>query len=127
MRRGRLNIKFRIALYSALCALVIVFVLCALSCKRQRNPVVIFQLSDISTSATPFGSGEKEMMVTVFVYGEVKRPGAYRLSRGSRKYLAIEKAGGPTAISDFSGLKLFGEVEQGEMIFVPARKSSKGK
>jgi hypothetical protein len=93
--------------------------LCFSSCGSEKKPVVLIQFYDGSSSPEPFGNEGHE--VTVLVYGEVKKPGAYRLPRGARKLNAIEMAGGVTAASDLSGLKLFSLVEPGEMIFIPTR------
>lgn len=107
------------AVAAIICVLALATVLCIYSCSRDEKPVVLLQMSDLVASSPPFG--DEELEISCSVYGEVRKPGIYRLRRGSRKYQVIDAAGGPTAQADLSEIRLFGELESGENIIVPAR------
>lgn len=57
----------------------------------------------------------------VYVCGEVKRPGVYRLSGGARVYEALDMAGGLTEEAEDTALNQARVLTDGEEIRVPAR------
>ncbi len=59
--------------------------------------------------------------IVVHISGGVKRPGVYKLPRGSRIYEAIDMAGGPVKVADLDALNLAEILNDGEKILVPIR------
>jgi competence protein ComEA len=59
--------------------------------------------------------------VTVHVAGAVRRPGVYRLKRGSRVDDAVRLAGGAVARADLSAVNLAAVAEDGRQVLVPVK------
>jgi competence protein ComEA len=57
--------------------------------------------------------------VYVHVAGAVRRPGLYRVPRGSRIATALERAGGPTRRAELSAVNLAAQVQDGQQVLVP--------
>jgi competence protein ComEA len=57
--------------------------------------------------------------VYVHVAGAVRRPGLYRVPRGSRIATALERAGGPTRRAELSAVNLAAPVQDGQQVLVP--------
>ena len=57
----------------------------------------------------------------VHVCGEVKSPGVYCMPPETRKFQAVEAAGGMTAQADLAAINLASKIVDGEQIFVPKR------
>ena len=57
----------------------------------------------------------------VHVAGEVRRPGLYRLSAGSRVAGALERAGGPGRRAELAAVNLAATLEDGQQVVVPRR------
>lgn len=93
----------------------------AFSCGKKKDPIVILQIPELSSPEEPFGNKGNGTVITVYVYGEVKKPGQYSLPRGSLAIRALEEAGGPGPGADLSTMRLFREISPGEMIFIPSR------
>ncbi len=64
--------------------------------------------------------------VTIYVVGEVKRPGLYHLPLDSRLVDAIRAAGGATAKADLQAINLAAIAEDGTEIVVPSIGESSG-
>ncbi len=62
----------------------------------------------------------QEAVLYVYVCGCVKNPGVYLLSEGSRRFQAIEAAGGISEGGSAEFLELAGELTDGERIYVPS-------
>ena len=62
--------------------------------------------------------------ITVYVIGEVKRPGLYRLPLDARLVSAIRLAGGATPQADLAAINLAAVAEDGTEIVVPAKNES---
>jgi competence protein ComEA len=60
-------------------------------------------------------------LLVIDVAGAVRRPGLYRLRRGSRIDDAIAAAGGPTAKAQLDAVNLAAPVADGEQVAVPGR------
>ncbi|MBN2407508.1 MAG: SLBB domain-containing protein [Elusimicrobia bacterium] len=60
-------------------------------------------------------------MVYVHVDGAVKKPGLYRVKKGSRIGQAVETAGGLTQDADLAGINLADRVRDGQKITVPLK------
>jgi competence protein ComEA len=69
--------------------------------------------------ADPAGGAAGE--VTVHVAGAVRRPGVYRLKRGSRVDDAVRLAGGAVARADLSAVNLAAVAEDGRQVLVPLK------
>ncbi len=63
---------------------------------------------------------EKESYLQVYVTGEVKAPGVYKLQEGARVYEAVEMAGGVLATADLRRLDMARRLQDEETVFVPA-------
>lgn len=57
----------------------------------------------------------------VHVAGEVRRPGLFRVPRGSRAAAAIHMAGGPTRRAELAAVNLAQPLEDGQQVIVPRR------
>ena len=57
----------------------------------------------------------------VDVAGEVRRPGLYRVARGSRVAVAVGLAGGFTRAADSTQVNLAAPLQDGQQVIVPAR------
>jgi competence protein ComEA len=78
------------------------------------------------TVAEDEDSPEDSQLITgcyVHVCGEVKSPGVYCLPPETRKFQALDAAGGMTAQADSAALNLASKIVDGEQIFVPKRRS----
>lgn len=62
----------------------------------------------------------QENMLYVYVCGYVENPGVYLLSEGSRRFQAIEAAGGMKEDGSVELLELAGILTDGERIYVPS-------
>jgi competence protein ComEA len=63
------------------------------------------------------GPGER---IYIHVAGAVRRPGLVGVPRGSRVAAAVDRAGGPAARADLTGVNLAARVEDGQQVVVPA-------
>lgn len=69
---------------------------------------------------------EQEQKITVYVNGEVNRPGVYSLVTGSRIKDAVEASGGFTADADIKRINLAKKVRDEDYIFIETKDSSRG-
>lgn len=92
-----------------------------------------FEPENETTSAQkPFDDGmaeagleeTQENVLYVYVCGYVKNPGVYLLSEGSRRFQAIEAAGGMEDGGSVEHLELAGVLSDGERIYVPSAKEA---
>jgi competence protein ComEA len=60
----------------------------------------------------------------VHVAGAVRRPGLYRVPRGSRVAAAVARAGGPSRRGDLTTVNLAASVQDGQQVIVPRRGAS---
>lgn len=67
-------------------------------------------------------SGENNELIYVDVCGQVNAPGVYALSKDSRVFEAIEKAGGMTGEAAASAVNQAAELTDGQQIYVPSEK-----
>ena len=66
--------------------------------------------------------GEPDALV--HVAGAVRKPGVYRLPIGARVADAVERAGGPGARAEVSGINLAARLSDGQQVVVPVRGGS---
>src|SRR5438067_2656254 len=74
---------------------------------------------DPPSSERPSGPGAARLYVDVA--GEVRRPGLYRVARGSRVAAAVGMAGGFTRSADSTQVNLAAPLQDGQQVIVPAR------
>ena len=86
----------------------------------EAPPSAVCSLSGLTEADGKDGADPPEELF-VFVCGEVKRPGVYRLSDGARVYEALEEAGGLTEAAEDTALNQARLLEDGEEIRVPAK------
>ena len=98
--------------------LIALALLCLVILARPRQPAV--QMAAAPTAVPSPGP------VTVYVTGEVRRPGTYTLPPGSRVEHAIERAGGMTARADPMAINLAQRLRDEMQFSVPARGQVKG-
>ena len=79
-------------------------------------------------SPRPRASAAEKMLV--YVAGEVRHPGLYRITPGERAFDAVAQAGGFTAGADRAGVNLASSLQDGDEVRVPsashARRRSSG-
>lgn len=68
---------------------------------------------------------EEAQLITVYVNGEVARPGVYSLAAGSRIKDAVEASGGFTASADKKRVNLAKKVRDEDYIFIDTQDSGK--
>jgi len=68
--------------------------------------------------------GTRELLV--YVAGEVRRPGVYRIAGDGRVIQALRLAGGPTRRADLSALNLAAPLQDGQRVLVPVRTPAGG-
>ena len=76
-----------------------------------------------SAPAVPAAVGGRARPLVVDVVGAVRRPGLYRLPRGSRVAAAIARAGGLTRRAERTAVNLAAPLADGEQVVVAARGS----
>src|SRR5205814_6602034 len=69
------------------------------------------------------GSASGGARLYVDVAGEVRRPGLYRVARGSRVAAAVRMAGGFTRRAEATQVNLAAPLQDGQQVIVPARGS----
>ncbi|MBP1744326.1 MAG: DNA-binding protein [Firmicutes bacterium] len=101
-----------------------VFVVCLAVGYFTTRPVE--NLKEEEIFAEEAGAAAKEQTVTVYVNGEVNRPGVYSLVAGSRIKDAIEASGGFTAAADIKRVNLAKKIRDEDYIFIDTQDSSQG-
>jgi competence protein ComEA len=85
----------------------------ALQPASPRAPLAVEGAAEAPRSSPP--------PVVVYVAGEVRKPGVYRLPASARVDDAVRAAGGPSAAADPTGVNLAEHVRDGAEIVVPAK------
>lgn len=75
------------------------------------------------TDADPENSGTavKEELWVIYITGEVKVPGVYKVSPGARIYQVVDRAGGFTADADAVAINMARPLQDGDHVHVPSR------
>lgn len=79
-------------------------------------PVVEQQI----TATTP----QKDPTWVIYITGEVKTPGVYKVSPGVRIYQIVDRAGGFTADADAVAINMARPLQDGDHVHVPSRNAS---
>lgn len=79
--------------------------------------------ANATSSEMQSGAGNGE--VYVYVLGEVKKPGVYKVVAGTRLYVVIDMAGGLTDKASRSAVNLAEEVHDGQQINILSKKQAK--
>src|SRR4051812_16974350 len=74
-----------------------------------------------ATSAAHRAAPTPKGLLVVDVAGEVRRPGVYRVSAGSRADAAVQLAGGVTAHAERAAVNLAMPLHDGQQVVVPRR------
>ena len=79
--------------------------------------------TDESAATVPIEiSQEREdRPVVIHVAGAVRKPGVYKVPRGSRIQAALMKAGGPLRRANLAGVNLAAPLQDGQQVVVPER------
>lgn len=85
---------------------------------QQQSKKAEDNIAEIMQSETQAKTEDEPAFIEVFVCGEVKSPGVYRIKKGSRVYQAIEKAGGATADGNINNLHLARVLQDEETVMV---------
>lgn len=93
------------------------FFVVATGCQKQGKPESILE----ETTEVAEQSQKDESEIVVHVCGAVKNPGVYHISRGSRVYEAIERAGGLKKDADASGINQAELLEDESQIYIPTK------
>lgn len=97
------------------------------SVKAERNKVSLQLLrSDEDHAAKKTAASPDKGIITVYVTGEVKRPGVYRLRKGDRVYQAIEMAGGVLESADMKNIPMARKISDEETVYVPSPGETQG-
>lgn len=83
-----------------------------LGCSFQSEPAAVTTAEKAQTTLQP--------EVTIYVSGQVLKPGTYRLAKGSRLSAAIAAAGGLTQQADVRTVNLEEVLESTAQIYIPA-------
>jgi competence protein ComEA len=102
-----------------------VFALCLAVGYFTSRPVENLKEEEIFAEEAGSAS-EQEQKITVYVNGEVNRPGVYSMVTGSRIKDAIEASGGFTASADIKRVNLAKKVRDEDYIFIDTKESSQG-
>ena len=112
--------KGQLLAYAAAAILVVVAGIRYLDPGGEEQPAAPVAI-DGDASAAPAEGADGGGRLYVHVAGEVREPGLYRLSAGSRVGAAIDRAGGIERGADLSGVNLAAELQDGQQVLVPTR------
>lgn len=106
---------------------VLIVILCSviLAACTTKEDTVIFETENIKETITDKETIKDGGYIYVYISGQVKRPGVYRMSGASRVYQAIEKAGGFTAKAYREELNLAETMYDSQNIRVLSKKQYK--
>ncbi|MGN0658755.1 MAG: helix-hairpin-helix domain-containing protein [Emergencia sp.] len=98
--------------------------------ENTENSIVLEEPADAAeeaeSSEEAAGAAEETGDIYIDIDGEVKNPGVYMVSAGTRIYQVIEKAGGLTEDADTTSLNQADKVTDGQKIIVPAKSAGQG-
>jgi len=80
-------------------------------------------ICETAESSTPSTTGPTESVIYVYVVGEVRNPGVYRVERTDRLEAVIEAAGGFTEDAEPASVNLARTVSDGEQVVVLSREA----
>ncbi|MGE5390484.1 MAG: helix-hairpin-helix domain-containing protein [Deltaproteobacteria bacterium] len=86
---------------------------------QNQQSLKSIQSREADTTDVPSRSTDKGI-ITVYVTGEVKRPGVYRLQKGARVYQAAEMAGGALDTADMKHIDMARKIADEETVYIPA-------
>lgn len=104
-----------------LAGLIILGIRSAFKTNLDVFPVEATEKSIPSVTPAKTEKKEEDKAYYVHVCGEVKKPGVYRLAPHSRRFQALETAGGATDNADTSAINLASSITDGEQIYIPKK------
>jgi competence protein ComEA len=110
--------KIELAAY-AVAAFILVFLAARVLDGRGQEARAPVTLSGAGKPASKRAS--RKPALVVYVAGEVRTPGVYRIPAGSRVGAAVQHAGGLTRRGDATAVNLAAPVQDGQQIVVPRR------
>jgi len=118
MQKNREKVRMYNALY-VLAIILIAFIIFITSILTNSDADRKYETSNTDKPE------QQQLLIKVYVTGEVVNPGMYDIELGARVDKAIEIAGGPTENADLEGVNLAKVLKDGEQVKVPALKKEK--
>lgn len=122
-----MNFSFREKIFVAIIAILLIFNFVELNyllkTSNDNEKIQIESLENnnvnntVSNDIKPISNNSQEIFV--YVTGNVKKPGVYRLKIGDRVYTAIELAGGALTDSDLTKINMAQKLVDEQKIYVP--------
>lgn len=98
--------------------IMLIAAICACSKSDSGKEILISSEKMSKPEEEKTTSNEK---IQVFVCGEVKNPGVYRLNQDDRVVTAIEAAGGLTKDAAYASINQAQKMKDGEQIYIPSK------
>ena len=113
------NKKIIYGIVATLCVVVAIILYYMSGDTKEKSANIGFAEENLSTT-TECTKPQEEVMLYVYVCGQVKNPGVVCVSEGSRIVDVINLAGGMTDLADINAINQAEFVQDGQKIYVPA-------
>lgn len=87
--------------------------------EQSEQSLKMLQSNDNEEMSNATSSSEKGI-ITIYVIGEVKNPGVFRLQKNDRVYQAVEMAGGSLDTADMKQVDMARKLSDEETVYIPA-------
>ena len=113
------NKKMICGIVAALCVVVAIIVYYLSGDTKDKSNNIGFTEENLATTAE-YSQSHEDVMIYVYVCGQVMNPGVVCVSEGSRIVDVINLAGGMTDLADINAINQAEFVQDGQKIYVPA-------
>lgn len=103
-------------------AVIIVMCIGLMACKKDDD---LIELTQNRQDVTTVEKNQETEQIVVYINGQVKKPGVYKLSKNSRLYQVIDMAGGMTKNAKKEALNLAETVVDSQNIHVMSKREYK--